>query len=577
MNFVWTDAFGSALTGTSNNFYFELACCVWNIGSFESLLGARLDRSNENAIRAACHRFQRSAGCFDFILSDILQKIPEMADFPCLTEQGLRMAKELMMSQAQLCFYERAVQDMKKGTMKQSIVAKLAKQTSLYYHNTTLACLTPSLAIVLDSLWLSVAQFQSKCFEGAAEYWQAQACRRSADAKNKGHGEDVARYKNAETFVTQALENAEQTNLSGPLPSSVGTFLQAIRGNQAAAEEHLKSLDVEVVEPLSTLREIGAVSMVVPAVTRSLTLLHDCANPLFDFYDPTKPCAPQPAPKPAPVSQVEAAPSPTKSKSSTLKVSAAEAVVGQKRPLSTEQSPASSKSAGSSGPSDSTLGSEHTISSLSPPKPITSSTGQPERSRQAPAYLSGPAQAPASVSLQSLPPVQSLAHPQTVYGIASAHPQGMYAHPGSIAPAPVQLMPGHPMPHLALPTSVPAHAMVGAQHVWFYALDFLGIPPQYPLYRFTESSFSIVSGGVLHEATHFAYDRSTRRMRCHVFIWDFDVVFTPDMSSIESGVCLQHSDRARGIPRDFWTYQTVTDIDNNKLHIVRCGPNGQHI
>jgi len=188
--------------------------------------------------------------------------------------------------------------------------------------------------------------------------------------------------------------------------------------------------------------------------------------------------------------------------------------------------------------------------------------------------------------LQGVP--QQQLHQQSVYSSTAYPPSTMYPQQAPLsglqsaslnAPLNAAQVSGlgpvsmHP---LAQALSATAHPITGMP-VWYYALDFLGIPPQYPLYRLTESTFSIVSGGVLHEATSFNYERATRRLRCHVFIWDFDIVFAADMSCIESGVCLQHSDRARGIPRDFWTYQSTTDIDNNKLHIVRCGPNGQQI
>lgn len=662
MNFVWADAFGSALTGTSNDFHFELACCVWNIGAYESLLGARLDRSNENAIRSACHRFQRAAGCFDYIISDILPKFPSIPNFPCLSAPGLKMARDLMMSQAQLCFYERAVQDMKKGTMKQSVVSKLAKQTSVYYYACAESCRDPSLVNVLDSLWLSVAEFQSRCFEGAAEYWQAQACRRSADAKNKGHGEDVVRYKNAERFVVQALENAEKSNLTGPLPSSVGTFLQAIRANQKQADENLKvqKLTHADLDTLQPLREISSVTMVVPSVTKSLTLLEECATPLFAFFDPS-------APRPAPVtsSAIPLLPTqtfvpsttpttsvitptaqvgPTKGATiNTLNTPVAVATlvstippgqtthVGQKRSLPAEAvvQPAEQHDRKSGSRSGSSDNSSETVSSLSPAK-VFENGSAPSAPAGAPGMTTGMTiGAPTGISSgpSSLPPPAighaAPAYNPSLYAKQPLHSSSVYQPPGYAAPmstaSTIGSMPSGPTPGFsngpqlayappsAYPTTLsvthavpqaagmyplasPALGSMGphasfagtaapaaapGQQVWYYALDYMGIPPQYPLYRLTETSFSIVSGGVLHEATSFNFDRIARRLRCHVFIWDFDIVFTPDMSAVESGVCLQHSDRARGIPRDFWTYQTVTDVENNKLHIVRCGPNGQ--
>lgn len=511
--------------------------------------------------------------------------------FPCLSEDGLKMARELMLSQAQLCFYERAVQDMKKGTMKQSIVAKLAKQTSVYYYATAVACRAPSLAHILDTLWLSVAEFQSKCFEGAAEYWQAQACRKNADTKGRGHGEDIARYRRAEAFVAQALENAAQSNLTGPLPSSVGTFLQAIRTNQATAEENLRSTGLDAYPLDSPLKAISAVSMVVPAVLRDLTLLHECEAPLFAFLVASDNTAPASAGPPtvtptaaASSAAANSAPSFTNTNATTMGPTGFLASV---QPIS------------------------YDMLSVAPfPTPPFQQTARPQYEPMDTSTFAATAHTHAAAHSAALPgghgynpEVQSQQY-NSNFSPAVSSPSGpaipssnmgVTASTGrehSFLPPPIRTN----LPHTSsAPTSTSTSAQQGitsaanntfglpsahpitGRPIWYFALDFMGIPPQYPLYRFTETSFSIVSGGVLHEATSYDFDRTTRRFKCHVFIWDFDIVFAADMSCIESGVCLQHSDRTRGIPRDFWSYTPVTDMDNNKLHIVRCDANGQFI
>ena len=57
---------------------------------------------------------------------------PSTVLLPCLSEDCLCMARQLMLAQAQLCFYEKAVKDKKTGNMKPVIIAKIGEP--LYKH-----------------------------------------------------------------------------------------------------------------------------------------------------------------------------------------------------------------------------------------------------------------------------------------------------------------------------------------------------------------------------------------------------------------------------------------------------------
>lgn len=142
LNIIWNDAFGINLKLASNTLYLDYACCMWNLASFESLMGARVDRMNEEGIRKANKHFQQAAGYFEYIRIHLLPFIQKLehskSNLPSITEDGLSMVKNLMLAQAQLCFYEKAVKDKKAGSMKSAIIAKLAKQTAMFYSNTRL-------------------------------------------------------------------------------------------------------------------------------------------------------------------------------------------------------------------------------------------------------------------------------------------------------------------------------------------------------------------------------------------------------------------------------------------------------
>ena len=164
--FKWKTAYEGGMTLQSNKLLFEWACCMWNIGAAESYMGSTAERATEEGIKTANKHFQAAAGYFDLLLQEDLPSTLKNNILPCISTESLRMAKHLMLAQAQLCFYEKAVKDRKTGNMKPSIIAKIALQTSKFYAQTSTDCIDPALSRVLDSSWGALCGFQSKCFEG---------------------------------------------------------------------------------------------------------------------------------------------------------------------------------------------------------------------------------------------------------------------------------------------------------------------------------------------------------------------------------------------------------------------------
>ena len=262
----WSDAFGVSLKASASSFYMDLACCYWNLAAFESLMGARLDRTSEEGLRAANKHFQQAAGYIEHIRVNILHQLPPLGNYPCMSEDGLNMVKNLMLAQGQLCFYEKAVKDKKKdaNAMKSGIIAKLAKQTSAFYHATSIACKVGVLGSMLDISWFAVTEFQSKCFQGAAEYWQAHASKEAAQAVGTGYGEEVARYNRADTQVGLALAQAGKFAIAESLMFGANGLRAAIQQHRQTAEHDLKTVYMESVPNDFSLPEVGCVAMVRP-------------------------------------------------------------------------------------------------------------------------------------------------------------------------------------------------------------------------------------------------------------------------------------------------------------------------
>ena len=64
--------------------------------------------------------------------------------------------------------------------MKSAILAKLALQTSVLFTFVKDSCSCSVIAVTVDKSWAHHAEFQSKSFAAAAEYWQAQASKEQA-------------------------------------------------------------------------------------------------------------------------------------------------------------------------------------------------------------------------------------------------------------------------------------------------------------------------------------------------------------------------------------------------------------
>eukprot|EP01038_Epipyxis_sp_PR26KG_P009367 gene9367-12620_t len=263
---VWTDAFVSnkKTNPSLSTFYLDWACCLWNLGAFESSQGSRIDRSTEDGIRTASKHFQLAAGYFDFIRENLLASLRGVT-IPCLSEESLQMAKQLMLAQAQLCFYEKAVKDKKKDSMKSGIIAKLAIQTSTFYKSASVSCKIGSLATALDNSWFSITDFQAKCFHGAAEYWQANAVKETALQRGSGYGEEVTRLNRAEISTRQAIQTISQAKLASTLSQGAEGLLQVIISLKATAIHDLNTVYMESVPPDSSLSEITGVVMVKSA------------------------------------------------------------------------------------------------------------------------------------------------------------------------------------------------------------------------------------------------------------------------------------------------------------------------
>jgi len=286
-NFHWHDAFVTGRKSSSSSLLFEMAAVLWNLGAFDSIRGAKVDRSSDEGIRVAGKYFQQASGYFDYLKEQILPAISQTSSLPCLSNDCLNMVKQLMLAQGQLCFYEKAVRDKKREAMKTGIVAKLAAQTSSFYTATSLACRTGTLGSILDISWFAITDFQAKCFHGAGEYWQALASKELALQKGSGYGEEITRYNRAEAYVRQAIETGRKHNILPALPAGAEALLNIIVANRANAQKDLTTIYMENVPNEGSVPEVIGVAMVKPSIIpEQSTVIPSLDILLFKFILP---------------------------------------------------------------------------------------------------------------------------------------------------------------------------------------------------------------------------------------------------------------------------------------------------
>lgn len=129
----------------------ERAATLFNLAAAESAAGAGLDRSSEACIKAACRHFSRSAGIVAYLrrcARDGAASALGLESTPRdLSPTSLELCEQLMLAQAQACYFEKAITDHRErasSTLKAGACAKLAAHAASCYWRARAALPPPS-------------------------------------------------------------------------------------------------------------------------------------------------------------------------------------------------------------------------------------------------------------------------------------------------------------------------------------------------------------------------------------------------------------------------------------------------
>lgn len=193
-DFTWSPSLGynTSTPITQNNLQFERANILFNLGALYANLANQSPRTDAAGLKTACNYYMAAAGTFKYIESVVL---PELRSAPPEDMDAVTLAclEQLMLAQAQECFWLKAVKD---GN-KDSLIARLAASIADYYDQ---AAEFGTNADAITSEWVHHMGAKHSHFAAAAQY------RASEDCLNRSkYGEQVARLKEALSTVNDAV------------------------------------------------------------------------------------------------------------------------------------------------------------------------------------------------------------------------------------------------------------------------------------------------------------------------------------------------------------------------------------
>ncbi|BDD61184.1 hypothetical protein MAP00_006254 [Monascus purpureus] len=280
VDFSWYPAFGfnTSRPISQNNLRFELANIIFNIAALYSQLAFSLNRTTSDGLKQACNYFCQAAGTLAHlrteIMSDLRASPPEDMD-----DMTLQSLEQLLLAQAQECFWQKAIKD----GLKDASIARLAAKVSDFYGDAS-EFAVKSNAISVD--WIHHMTAKHHHFAAAAQYRQSLDC-----LEKRKYGEEVARLRDSLSCVNEALKESRWISR---------VVLGDLNGLKARVSEDLKRADkdndviyLQAVPPKSELKSIDRASMVVAKapsqVTDAISMLGDngpLGQPLFSKLVP---------------------------------------------------------------------------------------------------------------------------------------------------------------------------------------------------------------------------------------------------------------------------------------------------
>lgn len=280
-------AYATSDTVAHPDLAFERANLLFSLAALYSALGCAESRSENESIKRATAWFQNAAGALQYILDNLVEPTrhltPPSAD---LSPRMLSCVRDLMLAQAQECFWQKAVMD----RMKDATIAKLAEKVADFYASSLQAVSevasdsskadpADTAKLTLPSGWENHITVKRWHFAAAAQY--RKAC---DDLGANRYGDELGRLHLAEQHVKKALDSAKR-GVSDAITSDLKSLQGILQTNIARATRDNDLIYLEAVTPASNLAPIQAAAMVKPVtpveIAQPIAHLRDSPKPAF--------------------------------------------------------------------------------------------------------------------------------------------------------------------------------------------------------------------------------------------------------------------------------------------------------
>ncbi|WFD30257.1 pH-response regulator protein palA/rim20 [Malassezia sp. CBS 17886] len=193
----WRSGFAgaSAPLGDNRTLGAEHACIMLMAASYQSQLGRAEPRRDSDSLRRAANYFQQAAGTL-LRLAESMASRAVPASVPELHPGVLRGLADLMLAQAQECFWQKARQD----GLKNTNIARLAQGAADLYAG-SLAAVEKAGTSALPSGWLAHIRCKRWHFAAVAQF--RLSC---SDLAHKRHGDELGRLALATEYADAAAK-----------------------------------------------------------------------------------------------------------------------------------------------------------------------------------------------------------------------------------------------------------------------------------------------------------------------------------------------------------------------------------
>jgi len=207
-----------------------------------SQLALSSNRATSDGLKTAAGNFCLAAGVVEHLREKV---IPELRTSPSedMDDLTLRSLENLMLAQAQECFWQKAVKD----RLKDASIAKLAAKVSDLYAETGDDAIKSN---SISSEWIHHVNVKHHHFAAAAQYRAACDC-----LEKRKYGEEVARLRDSLNCVNEAVRESRYVNqavmadLNGLKNRVSGDLERAVKDNDKIylipepSKSELKTLD----------------------------------------------------------------------------------------------------------------------------------------------------------------------------------------------------------------------------------------------------------------------------------------------------------------------------------------------